>query len=362
LFVVDALRLRFYPIMVILLAVASLSGCASVGGGTGGAIGAVGDRRVSDIATNPLLYVVTTRREVDGARTDPWFGPERASRMNIARVRLASPAMAGRFSFAAVGLADWQIESVEKVPVLSVGQPGADGAPRDVLIYVHGFNQTFASATLDAARLSDALAFHGDTLLFSWPSRNTLLDYVADRESAMWSRDALESTLDSLISTPSVGRIHIVTHSMGSVLTVEGLRQIYARRTAATAAKLGAIVLASPDLDIDSFASSVRRMGRLAPKMTIVTASDDRALAVASRVAGRTRVGSADKTRLERLGIKVIDTSGMGWGLINHDRFLNNEQVQRVIAGAIDEARGPQDVGPREVGAGYDGPAEAATQ
>ena len=244
--------------------------------------------RESDIAVEPIVWVVTTRKSVNDARADPWFGSERASQMSIARVRLTSPALAGRFSFAATGLVDWQIERVERVPTLSIGRPVAgSGDLRDVLLYVHGYKQTFASATLDAARLSDGLNFHGDTLLFSWPSSNKLLDYISDRESALWSRDALETTLESLLANPTIGHVHIVAHSMGSMLTIEGLRQIYARHGDRAADKMGAIVFASPDLDIGGFSSSVRRMPRLAQRMTIVTAADDRALAVAGKVCWR---------------------------------------------------------------------------
>ena len=39
--------------------------------------------------------------------------------------------------------------------------------------------------------------FHGETMLFAWPSRAKLLDYGYDRESAMWSRDALDRVLGS---------------------------------------------------------------------------------------------------------------------------------------------------------------------
>jgi esterase/lipase superfamily enzyme len=128
---------------------------------------------------------------------------------------------------------------------------------------------------------------------------------------------------------------------MGSMLTVEGLRQIYAHYGDRAADKMGAIVFASPDLDVDGFASSVRRMPRLAPKMTIVTAADDRALALAGRMAGGTRVGSAEKARLQALGLKVIDASGLGWGLLNHDLFLSNTHVQQVVASAIETMKGP---------------------
>lgn len=299
--------------------------------------------RASDIAVEPNMLVVTTRKAVKDARAAPWFGSERASQMSIARVTLASPALAGRFSLAATGLVDWQIERVQRIPTLSVGQPVAGGGDlRDVLLYVHGYNETFASATLDAARLSDGLNFHGDTLLFSWPSSNKLLDYISDRESALWSRDALETMLESLLANPTIGLVHIVAHSMGSMLTIEGLRQIHARHGDRAADKMGAIVFASPDLDIGGFSSSVRRMPRLAQRMTIVTAADDRALAVAGKMAGGTRVGSAEKAKLESLGLRVIDASGLGWGILNHDLFLRNARVQELIERAIAESRSPQ--------------------
>src|SRR5262245_1079883 len=289
------------------------------------------------------MWAVTTRKPVNGARADPWFGAERASQMSIARVRLASPALAGRFSLAGMGLVDWQIERVERLPTLSVGQSFAgSGHLRDGLVFVHGYNQTFASATLDAARLADAVNFHGDTLVFSWPSSNKLLDYLGDRESALWSRDALEATLESLLANPTVGHIHMVAHSMGSMLTIEGLRQINARFVDRAADKMGAIVFASPDLDIGIFSSSVRRMPRLAQRMTIVIAADDRALAIAGKVAGATRVGSAEKAKLEALGLTVIDASGLGWGILNHDLFLRNARVQELIARAITESKSPQ--------------------
>jgi esterase/lipase superfamily enzyme len=324
--VLSTLRLA---VSLLFLAASCLAGCV-------GLPPAIPAGRVADLAVEPTMWVVTTRKPVNGARADPWFGSERANQMSIARVRLASPALAGRFSLAATGLVDWQIQRVEQVPTLSVGQSSAgSGDVRDVLLYVHGYNQSFASATLDAARLADAVNFRGDTVAFSWPSSNKLLDYLKDRETALWSRDALETTLQSLLANPTVGHVHIVAHSMGSMVTIEGLRQIYARSPDHAADKIGAIVFASPDLDISIFSSSVRRMPPLAQRMTVVIAADDRALAVAGKMAGGTRVGSAEKTKLEALGLKVIDASGLGWGILNHDLFLRNARLQELIERAI---------------------------
>jgi len=211
---------------------------------------------------------------------------------------------------------------------------------RDVLLYVHGFNQTFEMAALDAARLSDGIRFRGETMVFSWPSKAKLFDYGYDRESAMWSRDALEQVLSGLITSPAVGRLHIVAHSIGTMLTMEAIRQIYDRHGGVVAERIGTVVFASPDIDIDVFSSSIERIGPLASKITVITSTNDRALAVSSWIAGGiSRVGAIEQAGLKRQGLHVIDASKQGWGIINHDLFLSNAQIRRVIRSAIDGQR-----------------------
>jgi esterase/lipase superfamily enzyme len=289
----------------------------------------------SALVLNPSLLVATTRKPADGARAKPWFGTERAQAMTVARARLVPPDD-GRFSLASVGLVDWQIDKMEQVGQIGdLIDPSAGG--HDVLVDVHGYNTTFETAALDAARLSDGIKFVGDTMVFSWPSRASLLDYGYDRESAMWSRDALQQVLDGLIASPVVGHVHIVAHSIGTMLTMEALRQLYAQLGEEAANRIGAVVFASPDIDMDGFSSSVKRIGPLAPKITVVTATNDRALAVSRWMAGGiTRVGDTEKARLEKLGLRVIDASRQGWGIINHDLFLSNAQIRQVIREAID--------------------------
>jgi esterase/lipase superfamily enzyme len=292
----------------------------------------------SEISANPTVLVATNRKPVNGAHAAPWFGPERAA-LSVARAKLTPPGD-GRFSLASVGLDDWRLDAVE--PVFQIGDlPGLSNGPHDVLIYVHGFNQTFETAVLDAARLSDGIAFRGDTMVFSWPSKASLLDYAYDRESAMWSRDALERVLNGLMASPAVGRLHIVAHSVGTMLAMEALRQLYAHQGDAVADRLGAVVFASPDIDMDVFASSVAHIGALGRNITVLTATNDRALALSRWIAGgMTRVGAAQKAQLEQLGLHVIDGSQEGWGVINHDLFLSNGKIRQVIRHAIESPTG----------------------
>jgi esterase/lipase superfamily enzyme len=188
----------------------ALGGCASWAS-TGARFDA------SEVSAHPTVLVATNRKAVAGARATPWFGPERSSVVSIVRAKLTPPDT-GRFSLAAVGLDDWRLDAIE--PVSADDLPGQSISRHDLLVYIHGFNQTFETAVLDAARLSDGIRFHGDTMVFAWPSKAKLLDYGYDRESAMWSRDALEKVFDGLMADPTVGRIHIVAHSIGTMLTM----------------------------------------------------------------------------------------------------------------------------------------------
>jgi esterase/lipase superfamily enzyme len=311
------------------------SGCSTSPGGVA-AFASAGAQPPgkAGIAAHPTLTAVTTRNAVKGARSRPWFGAQRANQPSNVRVHLSSPSDG---AFAAVGIGSWSINSVEPIPL---GESFAAGpSRRDVLIYVHGFNQSFETAALDAAKLSDGVGFRGETMLFSWPSKNSLLNYIYDRESALWSRDALEGMMDELITDPSVGTVHIVAHSMGTMVAVESLRQLYDRRGAAMANRLGAIVLASPDIDIDGFTSSIARLRALSRKITVLTVANDRALAAMRDMAGGvTRVGIAEKARLEALGIRVIDASDVAGGGLNHDLFLSNGQVRQAISRFIADA------------------------
>jgi esterase/lipase superfamily enzyme len=168
-----------------------------------------------------------------------------------------------------------------------------------------------------------------------------LLDYGYDHDSAMWSRDALEKVLDGLMASGTVGRLHIVAHSVGTMLTMEALRQLYAHKGDGAADRLGAVVFASPDIDMDVFTSSIEHIGPIARNITVLTATNDRALALSRWMAGgMTRVGAAQKVQLEQLGLHVIDASEEGWGVVNHDLFLSNGRIRQVIRHAVDSPTG----------------------
>jgi esterase/lipase superfamily enzyme len=312
-----------------------ISGCwINEGRGTG-SFGA------SLIAREPSLLVATNRRPIDSAARRPWFSAARGENLNVAQASLVppNPSLTGRAAALVTG--DWAIRDV----ILQNSEDGAQdfakaALGKDVLLYIHGYRETFETAAISAAQLSDGISFKGATALFAWPSGGATLDYSYDRESAMWSRDALEEVLLALTQSPTGGKVHIVAHSLGTLITLETLRSIKAQKGETVMARIGAIVLASPDIDIDLFTRHVERLGPESQKITVITASNDRALEVSRRIAGGVmRAGAADQDKLSALGVRVADATAFAGGIINHDLFLRSDDVRGVVQRAIERER-----------------------
>jgi esterase/lipase superfamily enzyme len=288
------------------------------------------------LSRDPKLLVATTRLPVGEPLRKPWFSSQRSPDLIFAEARLTPP------SSSLLGSGNWSIAAVESLDKSSAAHAFAQAAlGRDLLLYVHGYRESFETAAASTVELSDGIRFAGATGLFTWPSAASTFSYVADRESAMWSRDAFEDLLAAMAKTPSGGRIHIVAHSMGTMLTLETLRMLRGSGGESAMERIGAVVLAAPDIDIDLFARGLERLGPDARKITVISSTNDRALAVSSRLAGGIiRAGAADRERLEALGVRVADASEFGGGIINHDLFLSNPEVQQVVKRAIERERG----------------------
>ncbi|MBL0406136.1 alpha/beta hydrolase [Microvirga aerilata] len=286
------------------------------------------------LSRDPKLLVATTRLPVGDPPAKPWFSSERSADLIFAEARLTPP------SSSLMGRGSWSIAKVDAVDKSNAAQAFAQAAfGHNLLLYIHGYKESFETAATSTIDLSEGIKFAGVTGLFTWPSAASTFSYVADRESAMWSRDALEDLLAAIAKTPSGGRIHIVAHSMGTLLTLETLRMLRASGGENAMERIGAVVMAAPDIDIDLFARGLEKLGPDAKKITVISSTNDRALAVSSRLAGGiVRAGAADRDRLEALGVRVADASEFGGGIINHDLFLSNPEVQQVVKRAIERS------------------------
>ncbi|MFM9975252.1 MAG: alpha/beta hydrolase [Beijerinckiaceae bacterium] len=290
---------------------------------------------------DPVLLAVTNRGMIKGGIKSPWFGHERSPESRVAQVLFRRPdtSLAGRASAAWNGT--WRINRVtpDDRPAREALTQATSG--REVLLYTHGYKESFESSAVTAIELSEGIGFQGQPMLFSWPSRAALFDYGYDRESALFSRDGMEEMLVALLSQGGASRVHIVAHSMGTLLTIETLRQIWARHGDAMASKIGAVVLASADIDLDLFTNAMQRLRSLVPKMTVISSASDKALEVSRRLAGGVaRTGAASREQLEGLGVRVVDaTDHGGWAVIKHDLFLSDPEVRMVVSRSVERGR-----------------------
>lgn len=314
----------------------SLAGCWTADSGATGSVAAGG----ATVARDPTLLVATTRRPVGDPPEKPWFDTQRAQGLVFAKARVTPPdtSVGGRITSAVRG--DWAVAGVADVQGEGAAGAFAQAAlGRDVLLYVHGYRESFESAAVSTAQLSHGIRFDGATALFTWPSAGTTFNYVGDREAALWSRDALEELLLALANSPSGGRIHIVAHSMGTLLTLETLRSLRTSGGDAVTSRIASVVMAAPDIDFNLFARTVQKLGPDARKITVISSRNDLALAVSTQLAGGAmRAGAAERERLEALGVRVADASEFAGGLVNHDLFLSNADVQQVVRRAIERA------------------------
>lgn len=227
---------------------------------------------------------------------------------------------------------------------------------RRAFVFVHGYNNRFDDAVFRFAQIVHDSGAPGAAVLFTWPSRGTLLGYTYDRESTNYSRDALEEVLRALVAAPNVQEVSILAHSMGNWLTLETLRQM-AIRDGRLPAKIVNVMLAAPDVDVDVFKTQINQIKPRPDQFTLFVSQDDRALAVSRSVWGSTaRLGAIDpgaepfRSALERDGIRVIDLTKLASGdSLNHGKFAESPEAVRMIGNRL--AAG-QDVGGARTGVG----------
>ncbi|MDQ0440498.1 esterase/lipase superfamily enzyme [Kaistia dalseonensis] len=209
---------------------------------------------------------------------------------------------------------------------------------RQALVFVHGFNNRFDDAVYRFAQIIHDSKAPVVPILFTWPSRGSLLDYGYDRESTNYSRDALERLLKALADDPNVDEVSILAHSMGNWVTLEALRQM-AIRNGRIAPKIKNVMLASPDVDVDVFRSQMADIGNKGPSITLFVSQDDRALAASRRIWGNVeRLGQINpnsepySTELAADKITVIDLTKLKTDdKLNHGKFAASPEVVQAI-------------------------------
>jgi esterase/lipase superfamily enzyme len=169
---------------------------------------------------------------------------------------------------------------------------------RRVLLFVHGYNTTFAEAAATLACMHHHQGRHGAAVLFSWPAGTKALRYLYEQDLARVSTNALARLISLLSGAGKVDRIDIVVNSTGGSMLMRALHQLEETvgREGMAAFKLNNVVLAAPDVDLESFVSSDLDLLTSSTKHSVIYSNrEDRALGLSGIWSGGLRLGRIEK-------------------------------------------------------------------
>lgn len=183
----------------------------------------------------------------------------------------------------------------------------AGGAQNEVIVFVHGYNVNYAEAAFRLAQIAHDFDADLPVVSFSWPSFGEPDDYVYDRDSVIFSRDALERLLLRLMRGDR--KVLLVAHSMGSQLVMESLRQMSIGGRGAVLQSLSGVVLISPDIDPEVFVRQARRIKPFPKPFLLAVSARDRVLGLSAWLSqSPRRLGSiTSKDALDGVPVEIVD-------------------------------------------------------
>jgi esterase/lipase superfamily enzyme len=245
-----------------------------------------------------------------------------------------------------------------------------------VLLYVHGFRETFDSTSADTAQIARLTGFDGPVISYSWPSQGELLSYAVDETNMYWDENNFRRFLTKLAGQPWVKDVIIVSHSLGARLVLPSVEYVDRTSSNADSSNISNIILASPDVDRQDFERdiadevlSARRVNN-DRRITIYASAHDKALALSRTIHGYPRLGSpycfnpferaelkskglpercyASKSKYDvtpqKSGLTIIDTTDASAGGAGHSDYLKSASActdfAAVVNGSVDRREG----------------------
>ncbi|PDT77496.1 hypothetical protein CO676_33080 [Sinorhizobium sp. BJ1] len=242
---------------------------------------------------------------------------------------------------------------------------------KEVVIFVHGYNNSFDDAAKATGKICNTLSAEFVCVSLSWPaggSGGAFYGYNIDRESGEFAVSDLKKAIRIISGTDGVKRLHLIAHSRGADVLISALQQLgmeaYATRSSPTERyKISNVVLFAPDIDLDvattklfgfvsdpdaPFGAKATPYGLLPPigslHLTVYSSPNDKALALSSGLFGSV-------VRLGRLTSASISSKEAGsnalWrnsqlsgiadfieyrgsaGFAGHSYFLSDSAVQK---------------------------------
>ena len=131
----------------------------------------------------------------------------------------------------------------------------SDRETNDVVLFVHGFNNSFDYAAQTIGGIWHFLQRRQVPILYSWPAgAGGLRGYLVDRVSGEFTIFHLKEVLRTLFAIPEIENLHIIAHSRGTDVVTSALRELIIeergnKRNYREVFRIENLILAAPDLD-----------------------------------------------------------------------------------------------------------------
>jgi esterase/lipase superfamily enzyme len=234
-------------------------------------------------------------------------------------------------------------EFLKEVQSLYDSQPNN----KEIIIFVHGYNQKFKQAIKCGAILSDDAKI--PVVVFDWVSVGKLFGYNTDECNVEWSVRHFQLLMQSLVQHKECDgevkglfpaqAITTVSHSMGNRIVYWYLQSRYDNlytKCAANIDRYKEVVLTSPDVDRMTFKSYFYKVAGNASKVRIYISGRDKPLRLSRFLhGGYGRVGSCDPETKQELRWELPGTIE-GTETINFtdldDKYIGHTIQSKLIA------------------------------
>lgn len=175
-----------------------------------------------------------------------------------------------------------------------------------VILYVHGFNNTFDDGAFNLFELWSAAGRAGVPILFSWPTGgHKALGYFSDTQSGDFSVYHLKETLRLISATRAVDEVVVVTHSHGASIVTSALRELLIESRGAGVSmrdtyRIDTLIMAAPDIDLGVMEQRLvaEAFGIGFGQIDVYLNPGDNALGLAGWIFGSPRFGAARPDQL----------------------------------------------------------------
>ncbi|MCQ2005111.1 alpha/beta hydrolase [Rhizobium sp. NRK18] len=229
----------------------------------------------------------------------------------------------------------------------SVQQAGVDNGRNKIIVFIHGFANTFEDATRRMAILSESQKYPGIPIVLSWASAGessirlgsgggyTGLGYNNDLLTVGQSCRGFKNVLEKVVERFGAANVTVFAHSMGAQLVdymLSGCPNYPVPWSGKD--KIGNLVFAAPDVDLSNFVDHVDSLRSATDSFTIYVSANDMALRASQEaVGGRRRLGQGGSDRYVAEEIVTIDATTVEVeGGLNHSFVFDVAQVRRDLS------------------------------